>query len=86
VKLARFAALAALTACASEAVTDIGGGSYTVTGSSARGVAVAREEAVELANEYCGKTGQKAVVQTFSDMPPQPLVKPTSSITFRCEH
>ena len=75
------AVLFTLAGCASEAVVDMGAGNYTVTGYSMRGLAAARQEAVELANEHCGKMKRKTVVQSFQDTMQGSYI---SSIIFSC--
>jgi hypothetical protein len=74
-----------LSACAGRAVSDAGAGRYSVTATSAHGVVAAREQAVKLANKYCGRTGQQAVVENFDDVRLGGVIgDPTSSVVFHC--
>jgi hypothetical protein len=79
------ACLLALSACASERVSDAGAGRHTVTASSTKGIAAARDDAVRLANKYCRRSGQQAVIESAD---PQRLAgvldDPAMSIVFRC--
>ena len=77
--------LVMLSACAGHAVSDAGAGRYSVTGTSAQGVVAARERAVKLANKYCGRSGQQAVVESFDDVRLGGVIgDPTSNLVFRC--
>jgi hypothetical protein len=74
-----------LSACAGQAVSDAGAGRYSVTATSAHGVVAARERAVKLADKYCSRSNQQAVVESFDDMRLGGVIgDPTSSIVFRC--
>ena len=74
-----------LSACAGQAVSDVGAGRYSVTATSAQGVVAARDRAVKVANKYCGRSSQQAVVESFDDLRLGGVVgDPTSSIVFRC--
>ena len=74
-----------LSACAGQAVSDAGAGRYSVTATSAHGVVAARERAVKLANRYCGRSGQQAIVQGFDDVRLGGVIgDPTSSVVFTC--
>jgi hypothetical protein len=73
-----------LSACASN-VIDAGAGRYSATASSTKGLVVARERAEKLANRYCARSGQQAVVQSFNDQRLAGVVgDPTSSVVFTC--
>jgi hypothetical protein len=77
--------LSILSACASYAVTDAGAGRHSVTATSTHGVLAAREQAVTLANRYCGRSGLQAVVESFDDQRLGGVVgDPTSSVVFSC--
>ena len=77
--------LVLLSACAGQAVSDAGAGRYSVTATSAHGVVAARERAVKLADKYCGRSNQQAVVESFDDTRLGGVIgDPTSSILFRC--
>ena len=74
-----------LSACAGQAVSDAGAGRYSVTATSAHGVVAARESAVKLANKYCGRSSQQAVIESFDDVRLGGVIgDPTSSVVFRC--
>ena len=75
-----------LAGCTHLDVVDMGEGRHALTAvSPSGGYAGSHEEAVELANEYCGKSRQSAVVQGFDDKPGVgPLGEHTSSILFTC--
>ena len=74
-----------LSACAGQAVSDVGAGRYSVTATSTHGVVAARERAVKLANQYCGRSSQQAVVESFEDVRLGGVVgDPTSNLVFRC--
>ena len=72
-------------ACAGQAVSDAGPGRYSVTATSTHGVVAARERAVKLANRYCGRNSQQAVVESFDDVRLGGVIgDPTSNLVFRC--
>lgn len=74
-----------LGACAGQAVSEVGAGRYSVTATSAHGVVAAREGAVKLANKYCRKSNQQAVVESFDDVRLGGVIgDPTSSVVFKC--
>jgi hypothetical protein len=74
-----------LSACAGHPVSDAGAGRYSITATSAHGVVAARERAVALANKYCGRSSQQAVVESFDDVRLGGVIgDPTSSVVFRC--
>lgn len=73
-----------LAGCASQTVLDMGAGRHSVTGSSFRGMAGAREDATEQANDFCAP--KHAVIESFDDKNTGgSYLKPTSSAVFRCE-
>jgi hypothetical protein len=74
-----------LSACSSQPVTDAGPGRHSVTATSTNGVLAARDQAVRLANSYCGRSGQRAVVESFDDKTLGGVIgDPTSSVVFTC--
>ena len=74
-----------LSACAGQAVSEVGAGRYSVTATSTHGVVAARERAIKLANGYCGRSRQQAVVESFDDVRLGGVIgDPTSSLVFRC--
>jgi len=79
------ATLLMLSACSSQPVGDAGSGRHSVTATSTHGVLAARDQAVRLANEYCGRSGQRAVVESFDDKTIGGVIgDPTSSVVFIC--
>lgn len=73
-----------LSACASN-VIEAGAGRYSVTASSTRGLVAARDRAEKLANGFCARSGQRAVVESFDDQRLGGAVgDPTSSVVFTC--
>jgi hypothetical protein len=56
--------------CSRPNVQDAGNGQHLVTGTAASGgYTGSREEAIEQANEYCDKSKQRAVIESFDDKP-----------------
>jgi hypothetical protein len=48
--------------------TDLGGGRYSVTGTTlSSNLGSAREAAAEQANAFCGSSSRQAVIQNFDD-------------------
>ncbi len=77
--------LSLLSACSGQPVTDAGPGRHSLTASSTHGLLAARDRAEKLANAYCARTGQAAVVEGFDDKTLGGAVgDPTTSILFRC--
>jgi hypothetical protein len=77
--------LALVAGCAhSPDVLDIGAGRYSLTVHAQMGFGSSRQEAVDAANEYCDQRHQSAVIGTFEDTGPDPLVGYTTSVTFTC--
>jgi hypothetical protein len=80
-----FVLLAAVAACTHLEVLDLGGGKYSVTGAAHfRGVASAREDAVEAAKAYCAARGQVAIIDTLDDKALSPFSGASSSAVFKC--
>ena len=74
-----------LAGCAGHAITDAGAGRHSVTASSTHGVLAAREQALKQANKYCGRSGLRAVVDSYDDKTLGGVIgDPTSSIVFTC--
>lgn len=74
-----------LSACAGQAVNDTGAGRYSLTASSSHGVLAARDRAEKLADKYCARSGQRAVVESFEDKTLGGVLgDPTSSVVFSC--
>jgi len=81
------AATMLLAGCAHQPpVQDMGSGQHSLTASSSTaGYYGSREEAVEQANDYCGKSGQRAVTAGFFDKAEiGPHGEHTTSIIFTC--
>ena len=77
--------LLALSACASQNVTDMGAGRHGVTGTSTRGLPAARADAVKQANKYCARSGRRAVVEsTDNERLAGVLSDPSISVVFTC--
>jgi len=76
-----------LAACEHQpAVQDMGSGQHSLTAtSSSGGYYGSREDAVEQANDFCGKSGQRAVTAGFFDKAEiGPHGEHTTSIIFTC--
>jgi hypothetical protein len=74
-----------LSACAGKAVIDAGAGRHSITASSTHGLLAAREQALKLANKYCARSGQQAVVESYDDKTLGGVVgDPTSNLVFTC--
>jgi hypothetical protein len=74
-----------VSACGGQPVSEVGAGRYSVTATSAHGVVAARERAVKVANKYCGRSSQQAVVESFDDVRLGGVIgDPTSSVVFKC--
>lgn len=86
---ARIACVAALLLSGCEhalPVEDMGGGQHSLTAtSSSGGYYGSREEAVQQAQDYCGRSGQRAVTAGFYDKAEiGPHGEHTTSIIFTC--
>jgi len=75
-----------LAGCSRPNVQDTGNGQHLVTGTAASGgYTGSREEAIEQANEYCEKSKQRAVIESFDDKPGVgPKGEHTSGMVFTC--
>ena len=74
-----------LGGCAGHAVSDAGSGRHSVTASSTHGVLAAREQALKQADKYCGRSGLRAVVDSYDDKTLGGVIgDPTSSLVFTC--
>jgi hypothetical protein len=67
-------------------VQDMGNGQLSLTATApSGGFSGSHEEAVEQANDYCGRSGQQPVIDGFYDKSALgPQGEHTSSIIFRC--
>ena len=79
-------AVLALTGCEHTHVADMGSGQHSLTAvAPSGGYDGSHEEAIEEANDYCGKSRQQAVIDGFYDKPELgPHGEHTSSIIFKC--
>jgi hypothetical protein len=84
--LAACAVAPLLIGCTHVRVVDLGDGRYALTVATAsEGYAGSHEQAVEEANDYCARSGQGAVIESFDDKPAAGLEgQHASSVTFRC--
>ena len=74
-----------LSACGGKSVIDEGTARHSVTASSTHGVLAAREQALKMANSYCARSGQQAVVESYDDKTLGGVVAdPTSIAVFAC--
>ncbi len=74
-----------LSACSGQPVADVSHGRHSLTASSTHGVLAARDRAEKLANRYCARTGQAAVVEGFDDKTLGGAIgDPTTSVVFTC--
>jgi hypothetical protein len=86
-RVARLIALLSLAACATHPlVQDVGDGRHSLVAvSSSGGYHGSHEEAIELANDYCSRFRQTAVIEDFDDKPGfGPGGEHTSSVLFTC--
>jgi hypothetical protein len=80
-------ALALLAACATHVnVQDAGNGRHSLVAvSPSGGYDGSHEEGVELANDYCSRLRQTAVIERFDDKPGVgPEGEHTSNVVFSC--
>ena len=79
-------ALLAVGGCGHAPVADMGSGQHSLTAvAPTGGYDGSHEEAIEEANDYCGKSRQQAVIDGFYDKPDLgPHGEHTSSIIFKC--
>jgi hypothetical protein len=71
-------------ACAGERITELGGGRYHLAIRSEYGEAADRAHATELADNYCRKSGHRAIVESFDDKGSY-VVSPSTGIVFTCQ-
>jgi hypothetical protein len=87
VRAASLIALLLLAACATRAtVQDVGNERHSLVAvSPSGGYQGSHEEGVELANDYCSRLRQTAVIEGFHDKPGVgPEGEHTSSVVFTC--
>jgi hypothetical protein len=73
-----------LAACASEPVQNLGNGLHSVSACSADMITNSQVTATRAANQYCEKTGQEAVVDTFDDDKCPKSDLSTTRVVFAC--
>jgi hypothetical protein len=86
-KTAILVGLLLLAGCAHTShVQDLGNGMHAVTASANwGGYTGSREETIPLANDFCGKSGQTAAIESFEDKPGvNAKGEQTSTLNFRC--
>lgn len=85
-RAAKFVAALLLAACAHVEVQDVGNGRHSLLAvSPSGGYYGSHEEAVELANDYCSRFHQTAVIESFDDKPGVgPQGEHTSRVVFAC--
>src|ERR1700741_2256361 len=81
-------AVALMLGCAHVAVRDLGVGRHALTAVAPSGAyAGSHGEAVEEANEFCGRSRQTAVIERFEDSPTLgPLGEHTGTAVFACAY
>jgi hypothetical protein len=72
--------------CSHTDVRDAGNGMHAVTDTAAwGGYTGSHEENIEQANDFCDKSGQQAVIESFDDKPGVgPKGQQTSTLVFAC--
>jgi hypothetical protein len=86
-RAATLATVLLLVSCAhSNAVRDAGNGMHAVTNTAAwGGYTGSHEENIEQANDFCRKSSQQAVIESFDDKPGVgPKGEHTSTMVFAC--
>jgi hypothetical protein len=79
-----FLALLALAGCAGPRVTDLGGGKHHLAIRSEYGEAADRTHAAQLAEDYCRKAGQSAVIDHFDEQGSF-VASPSTGVVFTCK-
>jgi hypothetical protein len=85
-KWAPLLSIAALAACTTPPVSDMGGGKYHLAVRAEHGAEALdldRANASQLADKYCRKTGQRAKVDGFDQNGPF-AVSPSVGVVFTC--
>jgi hypothetical protein len=85
-RVATLAMILLLAGCAHADVRDAGNGMHSVTDTAAwGGYTGSHEENIEQANDFCSKSGQQAVIESFADKPGVgPKGQQTSTLVFGC--
>ena len=82
-----FAAAVLLSGCANSVVQDMGHGQHSLTAGSTfgGGYGGSREEAIQQANGFCGRSGEQAVIDGFYEKSGLgPFGEHYSTIIFNC--
>ena len=83
----RIVLLGLLTLCGCQSagvrVTDLGSGRHHLAIRSQYGEATDRANAAKDADDYCKKSGQRAVIESFDDQGAF-VVSPSTGVTFTC--
>ena len=74
----------ALVGCAGERVTDLGEGRHHLAIRSEYGETEDRAHALELADKFCRKSGQRAAVERFDEKGSY-VVSPSVGVVFTCK-
>ena len=86
-KAATLAAVCLMVGCThTNSVHDVGNGMHSITASANwGGYTASREETIAQANDFCGKSGQTAAIESFEDKPGvDSKGGQTSTMVFRC--
>jgi hypothetical protein len=85
-KAAVFFLAVALAGCTHVKVQELGAGRHALAAvSPSAGFSGSHEAAIEAANDYCGRSRQRALIESFEDQPGVgPLGEHTSRIVFTC--
>jgi hypothetical protein len=73
-----------LGGCAGERVKGLGDGMHSVTACSDDHITNSQVAAIRAANQYCERTGQEAVVETFDDQTCPKTDMSTTRVVFAC--
>ena len=85
-RVATLATILLAVGCSHADVRDAGNGMHSVTGTAAwGGYTGSHEENIEQANDFCSKSGQQAVIESFEDKPGiGPKGQQSSTMVFAC--
>jgi hypothetical protein len=73
-----------LAGCVSPPVSELGGGRYHLAVRAEHGPGNDRANAVQLADQYCQKSGKRAVTESFDDQGPF-VASPAVGVVFSCK-
>jgi hypothetical protein len=85
-RAATLATILLVAGCSHSDVRDAGNGKHAVTDTAAwGGYTGSHEENIEQANDFCAKSGQQAVIESFEDIARVgPKGQQTSTMVFAC--